>query len=90
MQQSSVYIDEEECLGFSIFVAELELIVGSRHSGSVDQVALLELLPKLVATVARTQRAKLKQMQKRCEAAFTELIDSGVSSAVRSFKLCKH
>ncbi len=80
---SSVYIDEEECLGFPVFVAELELIVGNRRIGRVDQVALLELLPKLTATVQKTERAVLKQMQKRCEAAFTELFNGGMSTVVR-------
>lgn len=49
-----------------------------------DQVAILELLPKLAATIPRTtDRGALKSIQKRCEPLFTELIQSGVSSTVR-------
>ena len=29
----SVYIDEEDCLGFDIFLLELELIIGNSHQG---------------------------------------------------------
>eukprot|EP00798_Chlamydomonas_sp_ICE-L_P028845 gene28845-32034_t len=79
---STVYVDEEDCLGFSVFVAELELIAGNKHSGRVDYGALLELLPKLASTVAKTDRASLKGEQKRCEAAFTDLINGGLPSPV--------
>ena len=62
-----VYIDEEDCLGLEVFLAELELIIGaskggggglsssssSKGSGRPDQVQLLELLPKLAATIPR-------------------------------------
>ena len=60
-----VYIDEEDCLGLDVFLAELELIIGaskggggggggsSKGSGRPDQVQLLELLPKLAATIPR-------------------------------------
>ena len=60
-----VYIDEEDCLGLDVFLAELELIIGaskggggggggsSKGSGRPDQVQLLELLPKLAATIHR-------------------------------------
>lgn len=48
-----------------------------------DQSRLLELLPKLAATIPRmTDRASLKAVQKKCEASFNELISSGVCSTV--------
>ena len=76
-------MEEEECLGLDVFVAELELVVGNRRP-KLDQVALLELLPKLNTTIAKTEKGQLKQLHKRCESAFTELISTGVSAPVGS------
>ena len=48
------------------------------------QVQLLELLPKLSATIPRTtDKAALKSLQRRCEAAFKELVLHGLSGPVR-------
>lgn len=78
---TATYFDEEDCLGLEVFLAELELVVGARRD-KFDQVALLELLPKLAATIAKTDRATLKQHQRRCEAAFQELLHQGMSMPV--------
>ena len=42
---TSVYIDEEDCLGLDIFLLELELIIGNRHQGggskgTIDEVRI--------------------------------------------------
>jgi hypothetical protein len=52
----------------------------------VDQAQLLELLPKLAATIpkGKNNKAALKILQKRSEPAFTELIASGVCSTVNT------
>ncbi len=85
MANRSLHFEEEECLGAEVFIAELELVVGSRRATArFDQSALLELLPKLSATISKTDRVVLKQLQKRCESAFTELLGGGVSAPVRA------
>lgn len=79
------YFDEEECLGFGVFVAELELVVGSSKGRKPDQTVLLELLQKLQASITSTRDpAVLKQHQKRCEAALYDIIHKGACTAVRS------
>lgn len=77
-----VFYDEEECLPFDVFVAELELLVGNKQS-KPDGVALLQLLQKMIATINRTERKILKQYQKRCEGIFTDLLAVGASPVVR-------
>jgi hypothetical protein len=85
MQQQQVFYDEEECLGFGVFVAELELIVGTSKGKKADQTVLLELLQKLQASITSTARdpASLKQHQKRCEAALYDIVYKGSCAAVR-------
>ncbi|KAF5832868.1 hypothetical protein DUNSADRAFT_11088 [Dunaliella salina] len=79
-----VYLDEEDCLGAELFASELELLVGSiKLRGRLDQVQLLELLPKLAATIPKADRASLKGLQKKCEPALTEMIGMGVCTTVR-------
>ncbi|GIL52578.1 hypothetical protein Vafri_8312 [Volvox africanus] len=77
------HLDEEECLPFPIFMAELELLVGNSKSGKPDGVQLLELLQKLVATIPRTDKAILKQHQRQCEAMLYDVLAHGIGSAVR-------
>lgn len=79
------FLDEEECLGFGVFVAELELIVGTSKGRKADQTVLLELLQKLQASITSTARdpASLKQHQKRCEAALYDIVYKGSCAAVR-------
>jgi hypothetical protein len=83
MSLNNVYYDEEECLGLGIFVAELELILGTSKDRKPDQVQLLELLQKLQASLATADAAVVKQHQKRCEAALIDVIYKGACSAVR-------
>lgn len=79
------FLDEEECLGFGIFVAELELVaMGGHRDRKPDQGVLLELLQKLFASICATEEpAALKQHQKRCEAALYDIIFKGSCDAVR-------
>lgn len=82
--QQQQWFDEEECLGFGVFVAELELIIGSSKGRKPDQTVLLELLQKLQASIISTRdTAVLKQHQKRCEAALYDIIYKGACAAVR-------
>jgi hypothetical protein len=78
-----VFYDEEECLGFGVFVAELELILGTSRGLRPDQTALLELLQKLQASIISTRdSAVLKQHQRRCEAALYDITYKGSCAAV--------
>lgn len=80
---TKVFYDEEECLGFGVFVAELELIIGTSKRGRLDQTVLLELLQKLQASIISTRDpAVLKQHQKRCEAALYDIVYKGSCAAV--------
>lgn len=88
MAAQQVFYDEEECLGFGVFVAELELVVGTSKGRKADQTVLLELLQKLQASIISTRdSAALKQHQKRCEAALYDIIYKGSCSAV---SCCDH
>lgn len=78
---TDVFYDEEECLSFDVFVAELELLVGNKQS-KPDGVSLLQLLQKLIATINRTERKILKMYQKRCEGIFTDLLAVGAPPVV--------
>ena len=82
MTMAKIFLDEEDCLPFEIFVAELELVVGSSRRDRPDAVQLMELLQKLIATVDRTDRNVLKLHQRRCEAALTDILSIGMGSAV--------
>eukprot|EP00879_Flechtneria_rotunda_P025201 GHRR01026769.1.p1 GENE.GHRR01026769.1~~GHRR01026769.1.p1 ORF type:complete len:100 (+),score=34.68 GHRR01026769.1:164-463(+) len=84
----AVFYDEEECLGFGVFVAELELIVGSSRDKKPDQIQLLELLQKLAASIASADGSVLKQHQKRCEAALYNVVYKGPSAVVRICAYC--
>ncbi len=81
-QDFSVFKDEEEVLQFNVFVAELELIVGSSRDRKPDNIALLELLQKLVVSIGTTDRAVLKANQKRCEAVLLHVLCTGAAASV--------
>jgi hypothetical protein len=74
---NAVFYDEEDCLGFGVFVAELELILGTSRDRRPDQVQLLELLQKLQASISTSEASLLKKHQKRCEAALYDIIYKG-------------
>lgn len=82
LANNSVFYDEEDCLGFGVFVAELELIIGTSRDRRPDQVQLLELLQKLEASISTTDSSTLKQHQKRCEAALYDIIYKGACTVV--------
>lgn len=79
---NTVFYDEEDCLGFGVFVAELELIVGTSRDRRPDQIQLLELLQKLQASISTADATVLKQHQKRCEAALYDIMYKGGSAVV--------
>lgn len=83
LANTQVFYDEEECLGFGVFVAELELVVGTSKGRKPDQAVLLELLQKLHASITATRDSTiLRQHQKRCEAALYEILYKGCCNAV--------
>lgn len=79
---NTVFYDEEECLGFGVFVAELELIVGTSRDRQPDQVQLLEVLQKLQSSISITDSNVVKLHQKRCEAALYGIVYKGACSVV--------
>jgi hypothetical protein len=88
---NAVYYDEEELLPFNVFVAELELLVGSaRDRARPDQVLLLELLQKLVGSIGATARSVLKASQKRCEEALLSVLCKGACAPVSGRLRCLH
>lgn len=81
---SSIYVDEEDCLGFKIWVAELELLVGSsRTKKRPDAGQAFQLLQKLIVTLDRTERAEVKEYQRRCEDALIDILLKGAPPPVR-------
>ena len=80
---STAYVDEEDCLGFKIWVAELELVVGgSRGKRKADVAQSYHLLQKLVVTIDRTDRAEVREYQRRCEDALIDILLKGAPPPV--------
>ncbi|KAK9798183.1 hypothetical protein WJX73_010462 [Symbiochloris irregularis] len=77
------FLDEEDLLGFHVWVAELELLVGTTKSGRVDPVACFELLQKLLVSIDTTERQRLKEYGRRCEAALMDILLKGTAPPVR-------
>lgn len=78
------FVDEEVLLGFPIFVAELELLVGNaRGRAKPDQVQCFQLLQKLVVTLDRCERPQVKEFQRRCEEAVVDVLLKGAPPPVR-------
>lgn len=81
----STYFDEEDLLGYNIWVAELELLVSQqRQSGAssttlpkVDFGACYILLQKLHATIDKTMVKEVKEYQRRCEDALIDILLRG-------------
>jgi len=82
-RRSSVYFDEEDLLGYKIWVAELELLVGQKTKGKVDFRACYILLQKLNATIEKTSVEELKEYQRRCEDALVDILLKGAPPPVR-------
>ena len=76
------YVDEEDLLGFHVFVAELELVTATRRDGAFDEVALLELLQKLLLSVDHTDLKFVKEYQRRCEQSLIALLLRGPCAEV--------
>lgn len=76
--------DEEELLGFPIWVAELELLggqikAGTAHVGPTDHFLLLQ---KLLVSLEREQREVVKQLQRRCDDILFEIVVAGAPPPV--------
>ena len=70
-------------------VAELELLVGSaKGSAGVDQIQAVEILQKLLANIPRTERPRLKEYGRRCEAAMADVLLKGTAQPVSSVRGC--
>jgi hypothetical protein len=83
IEASSYYVDEEEALGFHVWVAELELLVGNaRGSRRADPLACFELLQKLLVTIDRTDTARVREYQRRCETALYDILLKGTAPPV--------
>eukprot|EP00884_Botryococcus_braunii_P001693 jgi/Botrbrau1/11524/Bobra.0393s0003.2 len=78
------YVDEEEVLGFHIWVAELELLVGnSKGQKRADPYACFELLQKLLVTIDQSDSKRVREYQRKCEAALHELLLKGAHPPIR-------
>ena len=75
-----------QALGFHVWVAELELLVGQARGASkqpgVDPVAAVELLQKLQATIESAAPGMLRQYQRRCEEALADILLRGTAPPV--------
>jgi hypothetical protein len=79
-----------QALGFHVWVAELELLVGTARAPgqAADGAACLELLQKLQATLEGGGGggggvARVREYQRRCEDALAELLLKGAAPPVR-------
>ena len=90
-RKNSVYFDEEDLLGYKIWVAELELLVsqqkqqvggGSGGFPKVDFGACYILLQKLHATIDKTNVEEIKMYQRRCEDALIDILLKGAPPPV--------
>lgn len=88
-RKESAYFDEEDLLGYKIWVAELELLVSqqkqrtSKAPGKVDFGACYTLLQKLHATIDDTGADEIKEHQRRCEDALVDILLKGCPPPVR-------
>eukprot|EP00887_Chlorella_sp_A99_P005661 scaffold1.g5661.t1 len=84
MDAATVYRDEEDLLGFKIWVAELELVAASaRGKAKPEPRQCFQLLQKLVATLDRTPRDEVREYQRRCEDALIDILLKGAPPPVR-------
>ena len=75
-----------QALGFHIWVAELELLVGQARGSrqGVDPVAAMELLQKLQVTIESSDKARIREYQRRCEDALECILLKGTAPPVRT------
>ena len=71
-------------MGFHIWVAELELLLGQvkGSKANIEPVAALELLQKLLVTIDSSQRDRVREYQRRCEEALMEVLYKGSAPPV--------
>lgn len=85
MASTQVHMEEEEVLGFPVWAAELDLLVGGSKRGQVsDQGQCFELLQKIQVTLARTTRSEVQEYQRRCEEALCSILLRGAAPPVRN------
>lgn len=79
----SYYVDEEDVLGFHVWVAELELLVGNaKGQRRADACACFELLQKLLVTIDQSDASRVREYQRRCETALYEVLLKGAAPPV--------
>ncbi|KAK9865210.1 hypothetical protein WJX84_003181 [Apatococcus fuscideae] len=84
MATSQAHMEEEEVLGFPVWAAELDLLVGGSKGGQVsDQGQCFELLQKIQITLARTTRSEVQEYQRRCEEALCSILLRGAAPPIR-------
>jgi len=85
-RKESTYFDEEDLLGYKIWVAELELLVSQQKQGTCSKIdfgACYALLQKLHATIDDTSVDEIKEYQRRCEDALLDILLKGCPPPVR-------
>ena len=61
MNTAMTFVDQEEALSFSVWVAELEsLVENARDNRRVDPIHSFEILQKLQGSVRRSERAQFQ------------------------------
>lgn len=84
------YVDEEDALSFNVWVAELELLVGNaRGNRRIDPIYSFDLLQKLQASIARSERVQLQTYQRKCEDALMTVLLKGAPPPV-SQRIAQH
>ena len=70
-------------MGFNVWVAELELLVGTaRGTRPLDQQQCFELLQRLSATIEGTDRGRLRDYQRKCEEGLVAILFKGAAPPV--------
>lgn len=77
-----------QALGFHIWVAELELLVGHARNlrQNVDPVASVELLQKLLVTMDSSQKERIREYQRRCDDALADILLRGTAPPVSGIR----
>ena len=70
-------------MGFNVWVAELELLVGTaRGTRPLDQQQCFELLQRLSVTIEGTDQARLRDYQRKCEEGLVAILFKGAAPPV--------
>ncbi|CAG9465591.1 unnamed protein product [Pedinophyceae sp. YPF-701] len=82
--REGAHLEEEEVLGFSLWVAELEVLTGGgKRDGQTDQIALLDLLSKMLLSLRRASPAEVKAHQAPALARLAAIASRGPSPPIR-------